>query len=387
MARNILFLAVLSSGAVAAKAGRAQDTRWEPPVPTASEDSNRWAHLRISPRPTDGPNLDLRAIPLLGRDTVGIETCGFFPEDGSPMYCPAGRTCTNIGDYRDCCVGADCTTSSFSSVCLNYNDPGCGAHSPGTTCCDGDANRPYCATYIWSTSATPNRIFTLFNCDDQIFSGQAILDAEPRTRIGSSSGLVATTSATATSSTPAVTTTAVAASAGTSTPVGAIVGGVVGGLAVIGIVVLGIFYMFFRNRRVAAAGRGSYIPAAKTEPDGSNGYESPSSTVMASAAAAAVSFNNVTPHHPPPPAAPPSISPPTASVSPLSGSTVPYSNTQPPDAAADELSKMKASPPVEAVTSPLSKEMPTSPASKEMGISPLAVELPTAQSRRSELPG
>lgn len=53
---------------------------------------------------------------------------------GLAMFCPAGSTCLNIGNYRDCCIADDCRTSSFSSVCLNYNDPGCAAHTDGTTC-------------------------------------------------------------------------------------------------------------------------------------------------------------------------------------------------------------------------------------------------------------
>jgi len=116
-----------------------RDADWKPSAATATAADatgpDRWSHLRISHRPTDAPKLDLRAAePNWKRSHIGIETCGFFPEDGRPFVCPDGFSCENIGNYRDCCGGEDCVTGTFASVCLNYNDPACATYTEGTTC-------------------------------------------------------------------------------------------------------------------------------------------------------------------------------------------------------------------------------------------------------------
>ncbi|KAK5663861.1 hypothetical protein OQA88_65 [Cercophora sp. LCS_1] len=362
---SALVLALLLGGATARRPFP-RDANWTPSAPTQTAGSDQWTHLKISHRPTDAPRFDLRFGKRQVDTTIGIETCGFYPEDGAAFVCPPGRTCANIGDFRDCCVSEDCTTSSFSTTCLNFDNPACDTRTEGTTCCD--QVYPYCATYLWSTTATPNRIFTLFNCYDKIFSGQSILDAEPRFAYDS------TTSTPVTSPTQTPTTTPDSSPApATATPVGAVVGGVVGGLAVIGIVVIIVFYMFFRNRR-AGPDRGSYLPAAKHEPEG------PDSPIGGGSKDAVVeTATHVA-------AAPVSNTPPPVSVSPLSGGTT----TPVPVSAVTGVGggEMPTSPmSKEVATSPLSKEMPTSPASKEMPVGFGRVELPVGEARTAELPG
>ncbi|KAK3331835.1 hypothetical protein B0T19DRAFT_397660 [Cercophora scortea] len=239
----------------------AADSDWKPasPTGTATADTklDRWSHLRVSHRPTDAPREP--SWHGLKRDnsqgTVGSNTCGFFTGEGiNPMTCDAGTTCTNIGDYRDCCVDSECTTSSFSSVCLDYDNPKCSTYSEGTICCPNDDKSRYCVTYFWATTATPNAIFTLYNCEEKAYAGKAILDAEPPLDTATTSELSSATSTSSeTSTTPTASATPVAASSSSSAPVGPIVGGVVGGLAVIGIVALGGFYLHLLNRRKNAA--------------------------------------------------------------------------------------------------------------------------------------
>lgn len=87
MAGSVLILTAILGSAAATKLRYGRDAEWKPSAPTSTLDAtgpDRWTHLRVSPRPTEGPNLDLRDVPLLRRDHIGIETCGFYPEDG--MY-------------------------------------------------------------------------------------------------------------------------------------------------------------------------------------------------------------------------------------------------------------------------------------------------------------
>jgi hypothetical protein len=112
-----------------------------------------------------------------------------------------------------------------------------------------DINYPYCVTYLWATTASPNQVFSLFNCDTHDWAGQQILSAEPfavtTTGTSSAPGGQATVPANDGSNS----TSSNNNSGNSGTPVGAIVGGVIGGLAVIGIVVLGVVFMPARPRR------------------------------------------------------------------------------------------------------------------------------------------
>ncbi|KAM7201121.1 hypothetical protein V8F33_003533 [Rhypophila sp. PSN 637] len=269
---------------------------WKLAEPTGTGSDNRWTHLQQSHRPTDAPRLhgyhhallgpggDLkkRELSIVSYDTapVGSNTCGFFTDDGSPMWCDKGYSCANIGNIRDCCAGDDCKKSSFSSVCLDYTNPACSSYTPGTRCCGGpaDPQAAYCATYLWATSANPKEIFTLYECDEKQYAGNYSLWAEkpiyvsdmvpisttsrPPLPIPSSPGDNTNTAQGSNSS----------GSANSGPNVGAIVGGVIGGVALIGIFVLVFYYMRIRGRKaVAAAAAAAAVAAEKAHSAEGNG--------------------------------------------------------------------------------------------------------------------
>ncbi|KAK3368295.1 hypothetical protein B0H63DRAFT_565016 [Podospora didyma] len=276
-------LVVLATVASTVTAGLIQDSDWKPAAPTGTTPPDGWAHLQVSHRPTDAPTLatwqDLRRA-------VDTNTCGFFPDDDAPLSCGRGYTCTNSGSFRDCCVGDECSSSVFATSCVDFDHPACSTVVEGVACCPNDTSKiPFCNTYLWSTTATPNTTYTMFNCEARKFGAPTMLLAEPRAVSATSSSTISSTSSSSSSSstiphssatTPSLSITSSASTApastspvaqpatGGSAPVGPIVGGVVGGLAVIGIVVLGLFYMSFRNRKAGAAG-------ATPEPESSAG--------------------------------------------------------------------------------------------------------------------
>ena len=134
---------------------------------------------------------------------------------------------------------------------------------------------PYCVTYLWATTATPNSIFTFFMCDESIAAGaqQFMSPTNPFAKTTTSTSTSSTRSSTShitttlnpsslISSDSSLSTTAPLTSTltvvptpsnsssggGSSTPVGAIVGGTIGGVALIGLVALGAFLIIRRTR-------------------------------------------------------------------------------------------------------------------------------------------
>ncbi|KAH9908940.1 hypothetical protein F4778DRAFT_205130 [Xylariomycetidae sp. FL2044] len=93
---------------------------------------------------------------------LGIDTCGFT--SGSTITCSFGYECTNIGNYRGCCLAgaADCT-STIQTTCLDYGvieDPAqCGSH---TLCCP--VAKSHCFSYGFLTSDQPGQTFTYVEC-------------------------------------------------------------------------------------------------------------------------------------------------------------------------------------------------------------------------------
>ncbi|OIW33043.1 hypothetical protein CONLIGDRAFT_676852 [Coniochaeta ligniaria NRRL 30616] len=250
----LLALATLAKHATAGR--RPEGSQWNPPAPTKALEPHDRAYLQISPRPTDSP-LFRNAGELRRRDSastsISSNTCGFWTDDGSAMSCDPAYTCTNQGQYRGCCVGSECATSSFPTVCYGATEKQCENPGAETMCCTYDINYPYCVTYLWATTASPNQVFSLFNCDTHDWAGQQILSAEPfavtTTGTSSAPGGQATVPANDGSNS----TSSNNNSGNSGTPVGAIVGGVIGGLAVIGIVVLGVVFMMLRYRKQQAA--------------------------------------------------------------------------------------------------------------------------------------
>lgn len=119
------------------------------------------------------------------------------------------------------------------------------------TLSNGEDGYGYCRQYHWSTSATPNRTFTVFACMPGKHTDVGTLLPTPPS--GSSLPTESSndpsyedllrfggSTFSSTSDTP---------SSKSETPVGAIVGGAIGGLAVIGAVIVAIFFMFFRSKK------------------------------------------------------------------------------------------------------------------------------------------
>jgi len=108
---------------------------------------------------------------------------------------------------------------------------------------------PECFTWRFSTSASPGSTYSLFNCYGKGKGGiGTLVDAPPGLSL--TSGILSSTSnPNPSTSDDATSTTAPGGGGSSSTPVGAIVGGVVGGLAVIGIAVVALFWLFYRQRR------------------------------------------------------------------------------------------------------------------------------------------
>ncbi|KAK3322663.1 hypothetical protein B0H66DRAFT_554906 [Apodospora peruviana] len=385
----VLLLASLAGSATASAVRRsvrsAVDADWSPaaPTPTAgiSDKTNKWAHLRTSHRPTDAPKapfwVDLRprAEVSLASGPVGTNTCGFYTDDGSALSCPAGFTCTNIGNYRDCCAGGDCTSSSFSSVCLDQTDPACTSSTPGTTCCGINPQAPYCATYLWGTSETPNKLFTVFACQDKLFSGQSILYPEPPVFIMDDTPTSAVPPSTSSTSGAATTTPTQSpggggGSGGSSTNIGGIVGGVLGGIALVGILLLAFYWIRTRSRR-QSANTAETPGGSETSPGGGHANGGPTPPVMSS---------------PPPPSYMGGSSTVTGGVSPMTNSTTLSPEQQPlvagmggggqqhhADSTDDEIKKSAI-------------EMATSPSKYEMTTSPTYYEMPSNGVTKAELP-
>jgi len=151
---------------------------------------------------------------------------------------------------------------------------------------DSWSESPSCYTLIYSTTASPGKVFSILQC--QIRGGLDTLLAIPPNLSdtttpsrSSSSSSSTTSSSTATTTTPGGGTGGSDASTSSSTPVGAIVGGVVGGIAAIGLVIFLVFWLVIRNRRKNENVQPTAVAAAvpPTNPDMSQtpqtGFPSP----------------------------------------------------------------------------------------------------------------
>ncbi|KAI2778345.1 hypothetical protein F4815DRAFT_246858 [Daldinia loculata] len=198
---------------------------------------------------------------LLRRDEyhMGHDTCGFGALDSAITYtCYSSvGTCENIGDYRGCCTGElKACSSSFWTKCDDYDPTSFCGTSSKTRCCQSAL--PYCITWLFSTSGST---VTAWDCDTQSKTRVLELLTTPLSLIDSTASSttddltitssthestdshpVATSSSTVSSS-ASIDTTSVPSRNSSGTPIGAIVGGVVGGVVVIGLTILGIFFI------------------------------------------------------------------------------------------------------------------------------------------------
>ncbi|KXX81263.1 hypothetical protein MMYC01_203183 [Madurella mycetomatis] len=265
-----------------AAAGRRHDLQrgvdWTPAQPTGTRTPAGLTKLQVSHRPTQAPSLATWAD--LRRRESDPAICGYFSGLAEPLVCGDGYTCTNVGDHRDCCYGGEfCTAvAAFSTECVDWDHEACSTSRPGTSCCSLEYGYPFCRTYLWSTSATPGRSFSIYVCEDRPMIGVGTMLAEPPTSlIDQFSTRTRSTHSSETMDPGSLPASGDTRGGDGSTPVGAIIGGVVGGLAIIGIVVLGIFFMFFRSRRIEGRDNEAEasVPFAKPEPSPTSGPSSP----------------------------------------------------------------------------------------------------------------
>ncbi|KAK4173214.1 hypothetical protein QBC36DRAFT_389863 [Triangularia setosa] len=256
LAGSLLFLASIITKTVASPQ---RHLGWISPQPTGTETQDGLQHLQISHKPTDAPTL--AAWQKLRRRETDDGICGYFENTVIPgIYCPPDQTCTNIGNYRGCCSTEDWCTGldSHPTACVDYTHAACLYPTPGTLCCDGQDGFGYCRQYHWSTSATPNRTFIVFACMPGKHTDiSTLLPTKPSgsslpteslndpsyddlLRFGGSTFGSSTTELPSIKNEPG------------GTPVGAIAGGIVSTLAVIGAVIVAIFFMFFRNKKQMA---------------------------------------------------------------------------------------------------------------------------------------
>ncbi|KAI0120759.1 hypothetical protein F4776DRAFT_224257 [Hypoxylon sp. NC0597] len=269
-----------------------------PPSATQAQDG-AFAGVR-HPMPTAAPEY-YASTDILRRDeyNMGHDTCGFGalnPAVTYKCYSSVG-TCENIGDFRGCCTGGlKACSSTFWTQCDDYDPTSVCGTSLKTRCCQSAL--PYCITWLFSTSGST---VTAWDCDVQSKTRVFELLATPSSLIGSttspttddstsaSSTLEATTSPSTTTSDSAGASSASTADASASpaansgpsssnsgTPIGAIVGGVVGGVAVVGLIILGIFFIKKYQRGSSATGP-SPSPPAPSGPQELSGSAIPSS--------------------------------------------------------------------------------------------------------------
>ncbi|KAK1756765.1 proline-rich receptor-like protein kinase PERK1 [Echria macrotheca] len=283
-----LFFALLTGAATAfapAERRRPDERSWTPARETgASQDRVGW-----SPKPTDAPVPPMPPprfgqMDLLRRDgfTMGTDTCGFVSGFSSaPVTCVRQSAyCTNDGaGNMDCCTGdySQCSKTMYTT-CIDYTaseNGACSNKGAKTICCW--AQSPSCYSLVYSTSASPGKVFTILQC--QTTSGLDTLLATPpaytisasRRASSSSSESESSTSSSASSTTtdPAAATTTPATSSSSSNT-GAIVGGVVGGIAALGLAAFLLFFFLIKKRQQSNAGHAgpsippTYMPVNQT---------------------------------------------------------------------------------------------------------------------------
>ncbi|KAI1209082.1 uncharacterized protein F4807DRAFT_109439 [Annulohypoxylon truncatum] len=192
---------------------------------------------------------------------VGIDTCGFTT--GSTVTCEFGYDCTNVGDYRGCCVAgaADCVATIYTE-CIDHekapNSEGCGQH---TLCCPD--SKPYCFVYAYSTDSDPDATLTYVECQESEGFGEMFPFPPELMTMTSNSSSTETGSSSDSSSPDSATDEPEPepSSSHSSRNAGAIIGGVVGGVVFILLIILAAFLLLrYRRRRRQAKLRASIIP-------------------------------------------------------------------------------------------------------------------------------
>ncbi|KZL74725.1 hypothetical protein CT0861_07965 [Colletotrichum tofieldiae] len=268
-----LVLTGLVLPAAAVKIGR-HDLPWPSQTLKARDEVGDW-----SIEPTPPPNPRFAAIALKRQD--GGPTCGYYEYNSEAFDCYTNQACVTKGSYFGCTAGSQPYTAcldGFNSICSQSSQ------GLGTLCClplvfirvltchnnsNFNTDFPLCVTAIKPITSNSVASITGFRCGNNRAKGSRLLleskgqSTTTRTTTSPSASASDSSATTAPASTveniPAETTTTNPSPAPSpATPVGAIVGGVIGGLAVVGLTVLGIVWIWLRNRR----GKGGASTAA-----------------------------------------------------------------------------------------------------------------------------
>ncbi|WQF88434.1 hypothetical protein CDEST_13448 [Colletotrichum destructivum] len=254
--RVAVMLTALLLPAVALKIGR-HDMPFASQTLKARDEVGDW-HIA----PTSPPNPRLAAMAIKRQE--GGPTCGYYEYNSEAFDCYTDQACVTKDGYFGCTAGSQPFTAcldAFNSLCSQT------AQGLGTLCCNFNTDFPLCVTAL--KPITDNSLATTitgFRCGNNRAKGSKLVletkgqPTTPQTTTSTSaSALSSDSTTTATASTtqniPAKTTTMDPSPVPSSaTPVGAIVGGVIGGLAVIGFTMLGVAWIWVRNRRERSSG-------------------------------------------------------------------------------------------------------------------------------------
>ncbi|KAK4448912.1 hypothetical protein QBC34DRAFT_100802 [Podospora aff. communis PSN243] len=220
------------------------------------------AHGMLAPLQTPGPVLGQYDLQKRQDDNGWGEICGYVRGDArSPFGCAASSTCRT--DTRasviHCCpatpaAGATCVAmtacldstafTSLTATRATSSNP----ISYETGWCTSSAY-PSCVQYLYATS--PLSGFTWLQCGKQATREVAILSATTGTETTPGSTVKFTPAPLPTVQVIIITATPIppASTSESSLPVGAIVGGAVGGLAVICLLIFGLFYVYHHKKK------------------------------------------------------------------------------------------------------------------------------------------
>ncbi|KAK4096409.1 hypothetical protein N658DRAFT_501597 [Parathielavia hyrcaniae] len=219
---------------------------------SAHDGANGW-----SPRPTDGPSLDLIRRKRVGGKTrrqdededegddtttwVDETTCGWAAGDDSwPYTCERGSRCNTNTDNVVACTSSGLSTNPYFTVCLNYDAYQAGAceGSVGlkTGCCT-TASLAECVTFLWPGST----VKSMFGC----FSERTVVTmlTAPQSVIDATSTTSSASSSTATSDPQN------SDGGGSSSNTGAIIGGAVGGVGGLALIAGVVAFFMIRSRK------------------------------------------------------------------------------------------------------------------------------------------
>ncbi|KAK4453090.1 hypothetical protein QBC34DRAFT_216502 [Podospora aff. communis PSN243] len=221
---------------------------WVPPRET--EAPKQIGFIPAAPEPTDMPT---PGFELMKRQSGGNNTCGYINgvfTSRSAIVCNPGWDChpdQRLGVMGCCSKGNNCVAET---LCWNsVQSRSYSGDDGGRIRWCSDSRAPYCALGRFTSGAyssyevlfcdaNPSRTYSL-----SYFTPQAI------TTPPSSQTSSATSTSSDTSATPTASQTQTPAPSSSSAPAGAIAGGVVGGIAAIGLIALGIIFLWRRKSK------------------------------------------------------------------------------------------------------------------------------------------